>query len=156
MNIPYIDMIKIQAKVLIPLIKALEEKFGKEDVHKVVLSVIEKNAYQEGVESWAALTGSTGEKIAAAGEFFATTSDGSSAIDIEPVKFTDTDIVLNITRCQYAEFFKELGETEIGELLACCPDFSRTEGYNAGVTLERENTIMSGADKCDFHYIIKK
>lgn len=155
MDVPYIEQKKIQAVVLAPFLKALYEKYEKEDIKKILLDVIDEIAYQEGVDFFANNSGTTIDKIVKQGEYFAASSDGP-AIDVEPVSMSETDIRIDITRCAYADYFKSIGETELGEILACCPDFSRTEGYNAGVTLERPDTIMCGAEKCGFHYILQK
>jgi len=155
MDVPYIEQKKIQAEILVPFLKALYEKFGKEDVKKILEDVVDKLAYQEGVDFFADNPGTTIDKIVKQGEYFATSYDGP-AINVEPVSMSDTDIILNITRCAYADYFKGIGESELGEILACRPDFPRTAGYNAGVTLERPDTIMCGAEKCGFHYRLQK
>ncbi len=155
MEVPYIEQKKIQAVILVPFLKALYEKYGKEDIKKILGDVVDKLSYQEGVDFFNENTGTTIDKIIKQGECFASSFDGP-AIDVEPVSMSDTDIILNITRCAYADYFKSIGETELGELLACRPDFPRTDGYNAGVTLERPDTIMCGAEKCGFHYRLQK
>ena len=138
-----------------PFLNALYDEYGKEAVNKIFMNVVDKISYQEGVDFFAKNPGSTIEKIAKQGEYFATAEAGP-AIDVVPVSMSETDIVLDITRCDYAKFFQGIGEPEIGEMMACRPDFPRTEGYNAGVALERPETIMRGAKKCGFHYRLQK
>jgi hypothetical protein len=44
--------------------------------------------------------------------------------------------------CRYAEFYKELGEPELGFLLVCSADFLMAEGFDPDITLTRRQTIM--------------
>jgi len=57
-----------------------------------------------------------------------------------------------VTRCAYAEFYKALGEPELGFLLVCTADFATAEGFGPDVRLTRTQTIMQGASHCDFRY----
>jgi hypothetical protein len=45
-----------------------------------------------------------------------------------------------------------LGEPELGFLLVCTADFATAEGFGPDVRLTRTQTIMQGADHCDFRY----
>jgi hypothetical protein len=58
----------------------------------------------------------------------------------------------DVTRCSYAEFFRELDEPELGALLMCSTDFDIAATSDGEVTLEREQTIMQGAPSCTFRY----
>ena len=59
---------------------------------------------------------------------------------------------IDVTGCRYAQFYKELGEPELGFLLVCNLDFRFAEGFGADVKLTRKQTIMQGASHCDFRY----
>jgi len=59
---------------------------------------------------------------------------------------------IDVTGCRYAEFYKELGEPELGFLLVCSADFTMTEGFDPDIKLTRTQTIMQGASHCDFRY----
>lgn len=45
-----------------------------------------------------------------------------------------------------------LGEPELGFLLVCTGDFAVAEGFGPDIKLTRTQTIMQGADHCDFRY----
>ena len=60
---------------------------------------------------------------------------------------------IDVTRCRYAQFYKELGAPELGFLLVCSQDFAFAEGLGADVKLTRTQTIMQGASHCDFRYV---
>jgi hypothetical protein len=59
---------------------------------------------------------------------------------------------IDVTGCRYAQFYKELGEPELGFLLVCDLDFPFAEGFGPDIKLTRTQTIMQGASHCDFRY----
>ena len=61
----------------------------------------------------------------------------------------------NVVRCKYAEFFRELGEPELGGILLCDSDFHIADIGGAEVEFKRTQTIMQGAPYCDFRYRFK-
>ena len=58
----------------------------------------------------------------------------------------------DMTYCGYAEMYKEMGLAKIGHLLSCNRDGTFCDGYNPKMKLTRTQTIMEGADHCDFRY----
>ena len=58
-----------------------------------------------------------------------------------------------MTRCGYADFYKELGLPELGYLFSCNRDFAMAEGFSRDIRLERTQTIMEGASHCDFRFV---
>ena len=78
------------------------------------------------------------------------------ALDYEVVKQTADAFEINVTGCRYAKFYKELDAPELGFLLICNADFQWVEGFGDDVQLTRTQTIMQGADHCDFRYKLKQ
>ena len=74
------------------------------------------------------------------------------ALEYDVLEQTPDAYAINIQRCRYAEFYKELGEPELGFLLVCTADFAVADGFGDDVELTRTQTIMQGADHCDFRY----
>ncbi|MEQ1714686.1 MAG: L-2-amino-thiazoline-4-carboxylic acid hydrolase [Hyphomicrobium sp.] len=74
------------------------------------------------------------------------------AMEMEVKEQTDTSYVFNVTRCKYAEMYREMGLGEIGHLLSCQRDATFCEGYDKRMRLKRSQTIMQGASHCDFQY----
>jgi len=68
---------------------------------------------------------------------------------------TETSYVFNVTRCKYAEMYRDMGLGEIGHLLSCQRDATFCEGYDKRMRLKRTQTIMQGASHCDFHYTLE-
>jgi hypothetical protein len=58
-----------------------------------------------------------------------------------------------VTGCRIAEFFRSIGEPELGFELGCAHDLAQVEAFGRGeVALERHGTLMAGAPACDFLY----
>src|SRR5262249_41624367 len=108
---------------------------------------------QFGEEFWRARKSQdVGGNMASAFKTFA----AGNALDVEVLKRTPDAFDVNVTRCKYAEFYKELGVPELGFLLTCSADFTMADGYGGDVKLKRTQTIMQGASHCDFRYSRKK
>jgi hypothetical protein len=153
MDIPLIDQVKIQAQVLIPLVKALQAELGEERANAIVREAL-GDWYRKAGEKWwqRQKASSLGDKMACAfGEFAA-----GGALDYDVIRRAPDAFDVNVTGCRYAEFYNRLGVPELGFLLVCGADFSMAEGYGAGVRLTRTQTIMQGAGHCDFRFTLKK
>jgi hypothetical protein len=74
------------------------------------------------------------------------------ALEREVLEQSATKYRFNVTRCKYAEMYREMGLDEIGHLLSCQRDATFCEGYDRRLTLRRTQTIMQGARHCDFDY----
>ena len=61
----------------------------------------------------------------------------------------------DVTRCRYAEMYREMGLGHIGHLMSCNRDGAFCEGYDSNLVLTREHTIMGGAPTCTFRYRYK-
>ena len=57
-----------------------------------------------------------------------------------------------MTRCRFAEFFRALGEPELGALLICDTDFDIASVGAGEVDLDRADTLMRGGPSCTFRY----
>jgi hypothetical protein len=153
MNIPIIERVKIQAQVLIPLVKTLQAELGEERANAIVRKAL-GDLFREFGEKWwrARRSDNLGDSISSAFAEYA----ADDALDYQVVKQTPDAFEINVTRCRYAEFYKELGSPELGFLLTCNADFSMAEGFGPRVQLTRTQTIMQGASHCDFRYALRK
>jgi hypothetical protein len=149
MGIPLIEQAKIQAQVLVPLVRTLQAELGEERANALVRKSIGSLYRQFGEAWWRAQAASTfSETVGKSFEAFA----AGGALDYEVVKQTTDTFELNVTGCRYAKFYQELGAPELGFLLICSADFPFAEGFGSEVALTRTRTIMQGADHCDFRY----
>jgi L-2-amino-thiazoline-4-carboxylic acid hydrolase len=149
MSVPVIQQAKIQAKVLVPLLKVLQAELGEERANTLVRRALGDIYRRYGEEFWRAKDERNLGKVMASA--FATYARGD-ALDYRVIEQSQDAFEVDVTGCRYAEFYKELGEPELGFLLVCSADFSTAEGFGPGIELTRTQTIMQGADHCDFRY----
>ncbi|ALG73496.1 2-amino-thiazoline-4-carboxylic acid hydrolase [Azospirillum thiophilum] len=74
------------------------------------------------------------------------------ALRLEVKRQDETGFDYDVTRCRYAEMYREMGLSHIGHLLSCNRDAVFCTGYDPRITMERTQTIMQGASHCDFRY----
>lgn len=149
MGIPVIEQAKIQAQILVPLIKALQAELGEERANALVRRALGDIYRRHGEEFWRAKNEKNlGNVMASA---FATYA-GGGALDYRVREQSHDAFDIDVTGCRYAQFYKELGEPELGFLLVCSADFPVAEGFDADIKLTRTQTIMQGASHCDFRY----
>jgi hypothetical protein len=155
MDIPLIEQVKIQAQVLVPLVKALQAELGEERANAIVRKAL-GDLYRKYGEKWWRTQGARnlGEKVASAFEMFA----AGDALEYKMVENTPDVLELDVTECRYAEFYKRIGAPELGFLLTCSADtdFFHAEGFGANVRLTLTQTIMRGASRCEFRYTMEK
>ena len=149
MDIPVIERVKIQAQVLVPLVKALQAALGEERANAIVREAL-GDVYRRLGEQWwqAKQSRHLGENMASA---FASFAKGD-ALDYNVRAQSEDTFEIDVTGCRYAQFYKELGEPELGFLLVCSSDFPFAEGFGPEIKLTRTQTIMQGATHCDFRY----
>lgn len=74
------------------------------------------------------------------------------ALEIEHKEHSETTLVFDVTRCRYAEMYREIGAEKLGAALSCNRDGSLCEGYDSRIAMEREETIMAGRPRCTFRF----
>jgi hypothetical protein len=148
-SIPVIEQAKIQAQVLVPLVKALQGELGEARANALVRRALGDTYRRFGEEFWRTKNEpNLGKAVASA---FATYAR-DDALDYQVLEQSQDAYAIDVTGCRYAEFYKELGEPELGFLLICSADFTTAEGFGPDVKLTRTQTIMQGASHCDFRY----
>jgi L-2-amino-thiazoline-4-carboxylic acid hydrolase-like protein len=149
LSIPLLEQIKIQAKVLVPLIKSMQGEMGTERANALVRSALGDLYRRYGEEFWQSQTeNDLGKAVVSA---FATYAR-ENALDYAVAKQSQDGCEIDVRGCRYAEFYKALGEPELGFLLVCSADFAMAEGFGSDIELTRTQTIMQGASHCDFRY----
>ena len=149
MGIPLIQQAKIQAQVLVPLVKALQAELGEERANALVRRALGDIYRRYGEEFWRTKNEKNlGKSVASAFATFAR----EDALDYRVREQSQDAFEIDVTGCRYAEFYKELGEPELGFLLVCSADFAMAEGFGPNIKLTRTQTIMQGASHCDFRF----
>ena len=132
MAIPLIQQVKIQAQVLVPLVKALQAELGEERANALVRRAVGDTYRRYGEEFWRKKNEKDlGKSMASAFATFAR----DDALDYRVREQSQDAFEIDVTGCRYAEFYKELGEPELGFLLVCSADFTMAEGFDSDIKL---------------------
>lgn len=153
-ELPTLTKRRLQAQVIGPIFAEMAAEFGEEKAAQILDRAIRKAAIAEGQEF--AKKAPDGQTSMA--DFIKLydhwTADG--ALEMKVLQATDEHFDFDITRCRYAETYKEMGLGKIGHLLSCNRDGTFCEGYDPNITLARKQTIMEGAPCCTFRYTYRK
>ena len=149
MSVSVIQQAKIQAQILVPLMKALQAELGEARANALVRTALGDIYRGYGEEFWRSKNEANLGTIMASA--FATYAR-DDALDYRVIEQSQDAFAIDVTRCRYAEFYKELGEPELGFLLVCSADFDTAGGFDPDIELTRTQTIMQGATHCDFRY----
>ncbi|HML10899.1 MAG TPA: L-2-amino-thiazoline-4-carboxylic acid hydrolase [Stellaceae bacterium] len=145
-----LDKTRIQAQVLVPVLRALRAELGKPAADALV-----KDALRDWSKALFAAIGDSVEgrprdKWAAMHKAMVDSSEKDVAFEMH--RRDDEALEFDVTRCRFAEFFRALGEPELGALLICEIDFDIAAAAGGEVALARDQTIMQGAPSCTFRY----
>jgi hypothetical protein len=152
-SVSVVEQARIQAQVLVPLVKALQAELGEARANAIVRGALRDLYRGYGEAFWRAKQEKSNEPdvgMAVASAFAIYARDDALAYTV--IEQSEDAFAFDVTRCRYAEFYKELGEQELGFLLVCSADFDTAEGFGGDVELARTQTIMQGAPHCDFRY----
>ena len=140
---------EIEARILAPIIDALGQRFGRDEVVAIVREVIAGIARDQGRDDG----GGPGRRVARRASSRPWVR-GRKTMPCACASFRNRRRAFDfdVTRCRYAEMYRALGIPELGEVLSCQRDAALIEGFNPEVTLTRTQTIMQGAACCDFRY----
>lgn len=150
MNLPIIERRRIEATILKHVYDVLSDTHGREMALATIDAAVSRAAEAFGAEHRAALghTPTLGDFA----EILPNWSKGD-ALTIEVQRATPDTLDFNVTRCRYAEMYRDMGLGDIGHVLSCNRDARFCTGYNPAMKLTRTQTIMQGASHCDFRYM---
>jgi predicted ArsR family transcriptional regulator len=149
-KVSLLDKTRIQAQVLVPVLRALRAEFGKEKADAIVKQALRDWSRQVFAQIGNSIEGRPKRKWAAMHGAFIEVTAG--AIDFELRREDKEALEFDVTRCRFAEFFRALGEPELGALLVCEADFDVAAAAGGDVSLDRAQTIMEGAPSCTFRF----
>jgi hypothetical protein len=151
--IPMLDQRRIEASILKHVYDSLKASHGEALARQTLIDAVRRSAIAQGAEMAAKVGGRTSMRTFVERQAL-WKAGGALAIDVK--EQTDTSYVFNVTRCRYAEMYRDMGLGEIGHLLSCQRDATFCEGYDKRLRLTRTQTIMQGASHCDFNYKLEK
>jgi len=149
--IPMFEQRRIEAMILKHVYDTLKASHGIEVAQRTIADAVRASSIEQARQFAAKVGGRTSIQ---------TFVDRQSlwklggAMEMEVKEQTETSYVFNVTRCKYAEMYRDMGLGEIGHLLSCQRDATFCEGYDKRLRLKRTQTIMQGANHCDFHYTL--
>jgi len=145
-----LDKTRIQAQVLVPVLRALRVELGKEKADAIVRQALRDWSKQLFATVGESIEGSPRRKWAAMQT--ALTEITEREVTFEIIRDDKEALEFDVTHCRFAEFFRALGEPELGELLVCATDFDIVAAGGSDVGLTRDQTLMQGAPSCTFRY----
>ena len=140
-----LEKTKVQAEVLVPLIRKMEEELGTEVTHRLV-----RDAIGGQIREQVRMTADQ-DRPSETVEWVFDASRAGDAQDHEWLENDRSEVNVNVTRCEFARFYQQLGAPDLGFLLVCMLDYDVADGLD-GVGLTRSQTIMQGGDHCDFRW----
>ena len=81
---------------------------------------------------------------------------GYVPVESDVVEDTESAFALNMVGCRFAEYFRSIGEPEIGGLITCSADFAIQAALRPDWEFRRTQTLMNGAPHCDFRWRLRK
>lgn len=153
-ELPTIVKRKLQAEVIGPIYAEMVAELGEAKASAILDQAIRKAAIAEGKSFAGKVEGGVTSMASFIELYKLWTADG--ALEMDVLEASDTTFDFNITRCKYAETYREMGLGKVGHLLSCNRDGTFCEGYDPNITLIRDQTIMEGAKCCTFRYSYNK
>jgi L-2-amino-thiazoline-4-carboxylic acid hydrolase len=149
-DISMLEKVKIQAQVLVPVMRALRAELGRDKADALVKGALRDWSKALFAEIGRDIEGSPYRK-------FATMNTALADVTMQEVSFDmhrrdKQALEFDITSCRFAEFFRALGEPELGALLICHVDADIADAGGDEVNFSRTQTLMQGASCCNFRY----
>lgn len=148
-DLPILERRRIEAMILKNVHEVIEARSGTTEADAVIGQAVTQSAIDQG-KAFADTLDHTPNLRDFADILPNWTKNDSLQIDVLHAEEERLDF--NVLRCRYAEMYRDMGLGRIGHLLSCNRDGDFCIGYNPAMTLERTQTIMSGASHCDFRY----
>jgi len=139
---------EVEARLVAPLIEALGTEFGRDKVLRVIRNAVVEIARRQGADLSRAMGGNSLQHFRDSLVHWSR----DDAMSTEVIEESGQAFAFNVTRCRYAEMYRDLGTPLLGPILSCSRDFALIEGFNPRIRLTRTQTLMEGAPFCDFRY----
>lgn len=154
-NLNQIDLLlrrEIEARIAAPLIEQFSNRYGQEETLAEVTKVIHRLAGEFGAQFAETMGSNSLTDFAKVLDFW----KKNGALEIEIQKQDQKELIFQVTRCRYAEMYRDLGISELGYILSCERDGALGKGFNPRIKLTRTQTIMGGAQSCDFRFHLEE
>ena len=152
-DIPLLDQVKMQAQVLVPVLSALRAELGAAPANALVTNALREWSRRLALDIAARKPGTPVERWRSI--VFDMLPRLADAVDVQMLRQEAGAVEFNVTGCRFADFFRQLGEPELGAVLTCESDLHVVAAAGGEVELTRTQTIMGGASHCNFRYRIR-
>jgi predicted ArsR family transcriptional regulator len=149
-DLSLLEKTRIQAQVLVPVMKALRAELGRDKADAIVRTALREWSSRIFAEIGQNMEGSPGRK-------FAKLNRALEEVTVKEITFEmhrqeKEALEFDVTSCRFADFFRALGEPELGALLVCNTDIDIAAAGGDDVSFSRAQTLMQGAPSCTFRY----
>jgi len=149
------DEIREEVRVLLPVLNAARAELGEEQANRLIFGALRASRRELYKQIGARYPGTPKEKWDAFNNM-SMSRIRENELEFEILREDDEAFDINFTLCKFAEFFRTIGEPELGEVLMCDGDFQVVEEVaSPDVELTRTQTIMQGGCCCDYRFRIK-
>lgn len=149
-ELPLLDKTRMQAQVLVPVLRALRAELGKDRADALVKQALRAWSRQLFATIAEGIEGNPRRKWATIQKIFGEVT--GREVEFEIRRHDEEGLDIDVTRCRFAEFFRALDEPELGALLVCAADLDIAAVGRDEVSLDRDQTIMQGQPSCTFRY----
>jgi hypothetical protein len=149
-GISMLDKVRIQAQVLVPVMQALRAELGRDKADALVKGALRDWSKQIFAGIAEGIDGSPRRKFAAMNTALADVTEREVTFDMH--RRDKEALEYDIRSCRFAEFFRALGEPDLGALLICQTDVDIADAGGSEVSFSRTQTLMQGASCCNFRY----
>ena len=150
--LPILEQRRLEANILKHVYHVLLERLGRDQAREMIDQIVRQAAVAQG-EAFAKALGRT-PTLQDFAEILPNWTR-EDALRIDTLHASAERLDFNVTRCRYAEMYRDMELGDLGPLLSCNRDGSFCTGYNPAITLTRTQTLMQGATHCDFRYRLK-
>jgi len=143
---------EIQAPLIAGILEGFIREIGLDKTMQVASEAIQRDALSAGKSMAVKYAGNS---IKILHQFIQEVWAAEGAIEFHVLEETEQCLDFQVTRCRYAELYDRLGVKKFGFCLSCNRDASLIKGFNARMRLNRTQTIMQGAEMCDFRIVLE-
>jgi hypothetical protein len=130
--------------------RAMRDEIGRDKADALVRGALREWSKQLFADIGNSIEGSPGRKFAKMNSALAEVTEREVTFDMHRDDREAREF--DITSCRFAEFFRALGEPELGALLVCSTDIDIADAGGSAVSFSRDQTLMQGGSCCTFRY----
>lgn len=148
-ELPILEQRRIEANIIKPIYDEMVARLGQSEAASILQTAITKDSTEQAA---AYAKSEAGDATLESFHALLPQWKAGGALEVDMLNETENQVHYNVTRCKYAEMYREMDLAEIGHILSCGRDGTFCTGYNPKIKLDRTQTIMQGASHCDFRY----